>query len=62
MPGAELDRVLWSVAARYGFSEAEMWAMPVSRLLFWYEGHQFMYREEQQRMKEILGGKRSGGT
>ena len=24
------------VAARYGFGEAEMWALPLSRLRYWY--------------------------
>lgn len=28
----------YTVAARYGFSEAEMRAMPLSRLAYWYKG------------------------
>ena len=39
--------MMWSVAARYGFSDAEMWAMRRRRLLYWYEGHEHMSREER---------------
>lgn len=38
--------MLWSVAARYSFTEAEIWAMPVSRLAYWYEGHTLMWQEQ----------------
>lgn len=39
--------MLWAVAARYGFAEAEVLAMPGHRLRFWYAGHVKMYREER---------------
>lgn len=37
--------MLWAVGAQYSFTEAELWAMPVSRLRFWYAGHTAMIAE-----------------
>jgi len=34
-----VQRMLWAVAAQYGFSETEMLRMPYTRLQFWYDGH-----------------------
>lgn len=39
--------MLWAVAARYGFSEAEVLSMPAHRLRFWYAGHTRMVEEER---------------
>ena len=47
--------MVWSVAARFGFTETEMMEMPRERLRFWYFGHLRMYREER---KLIGKGKR----
>ncbi len=30
--------MLLTVADRFGFSENELWYMPMSRLRFWYDG------------------------
>lgn len=38
--------MIWAVAARYGFSEAEMLDMPAHRLRFWYMGHLKMWEEK----------------
>ena len=46
MPGASLAVMLWEVAYRYGFSEAEILAMPMSRLTFWHDGHRQMLEAE----------------
>lgn len=45
--------MLWSVAARFGFTEAELWALPISRLRFWHQGHAALIAEE----RGALGGK-----
>jgi hypothetical protein len=46
--------MVWSVAARYGFNEAEIMGMSMSRLRYWYKGHQYMAREEQTARDRIL--------
>jgi hypothetical protein len=38
MAADDLKRMLWAVAYRFGFSEGELWRLPVSRLRFWYDG------------------------
>jgi len=48
--------MLWAVAARFGFPESELWAMPISRLRFWYKGHAYMVKEERQMMKGKANG------
>jgi hypothetical protein len=47
--------MLWAVAARFGFSEAELWAMPISRLKFWFRGHAHMIDEERRAAKGLNG-------
>ena len=47
MPPSEHAIVLWSVAGRFGFSESEIRHMPLSRLRFWYKGHQRMVADER---------------
>ena len=39
--------MLWAVAARYSFTEAEVLAMPGHRLRFWHAGHVRMCEEER---------------
>ncbi len=39
--------MLYSVAARFHFSEVEIINMPLSRLIFWYNGHVKMCEEER---------------
>ncbi len=48
--------MMWTVAARYGFGESEMWGLPISRLRFWYEGCEHMHSEEKQQMNTATGG------
>ena len=47
--------MLWAVAGRFGFSEAEIFAMPISRLSFWYDGHLYMVSEERSEMQRMTG-------
>lgn len=54
--------MLWSVAARFRFSEAELRGMRSSRLRFWYRGHQHMDREEAARLQTVTGGGGDDGT
>ena len=49
----DLPDVLWSVAARFGFGERELWAMPISRLMFWYDGALKLAARESA----LIGGK-----
>jgi len=56
MPAAALDHLIWSVAARFaGFSEAELWAMPMTRLQYWYQGHRRLAEDEEQAFARMFG-------
>ena len=48
--------MLWSVGNRFKFSDAAMGAMKLSRLHFWYRGHQFCDEEERSAQAALLGG------
>lgn len=37
---------LYAVACRFHFSDRELAAMKLSRLAFWYQGHEIIHREE----------------
>lgn len=39
----------WAVANRFHFTEAEMLAMPLSRLIYWHDGHLHICDEEEKR-------------
>lgn len=56
IPQQEHDRMLWSVGNRFKFSDAAMGAMKLSRLHFWYRGHQFCDEEERSAQAALLGG------
>ena len=60
MPGAGLDQIIWSVAARFSFSAKEILAMPISELLYWYEGASRSSSQEEAVFKKLLGGKGRG--
>jgi len=47
---------LWAVAGRFAFAEAELLAMPVGRLRFWYDGHRRMVEEERAAMQGLARG------
>lgn len=53
MPRPDVRDTLWTVAARFGFSDRELRQMPVSRLRFWYDGAVALSEHEQ----EALSGK-----
>ncbi len=46
--------MVWSVAARFSFAEAEILGMSLSRLRYWYKGHQYMAKEEQEARNKVL--------
>jgi hypothetical protein len=46
--------MVWSVAARFSFSEAEILGMSLSRLRYWYKGHQYMDREEKAARDKVI--------
>ncbi len=46
--------MVWSVAARFSFAEAEIIGMKLSRLRYWYEGHQYMDKEEKKARDKVL--------
>ena len=52
--------MLWAVANRFKFSDAEIRTMRMSRLFFWYRGHQLCDEEERQAQAAVMGGG-SGG-
>lgn len=49
-----------AVAARYSFSAAEIKAMKLSEIAWWYEGHLVMYEEEKQAQIEAMNGALGG--
>jgi hypothetical protein len=40
-----MDSMLWSVASQFSFTETELWAMPLSRLRYWYRGNRAMWAQ-----------------
>jgi hypothetical protein len=52
--------MLWSVGNRFKFSDAEIGAMHVSRLRFWYEGHQALNQELKDAETALRGGANGG--
>jgi hypothetical protein len=50
--------MLWTVGARFSFSEAELWALPLSRLVFWYRGALQMHADEQAAVVAAVNGSR----
>jgi hypothetical protein len=40
--------MLWEVAARYGFTRADLLGMRASELAFWHDGHRQMLELESQ--------------
>lgn len=56
MPRRELRDVLLTVADRFNFGERELWAMPISRLLWWYNGAIALSESEQRSMEPKRNG------
>jgi len=46
--------MLWAVGGRFHFDGTD-W--PISKLIFWYRGHVFMYNEEKNSLEGIKNGK-----
>jgi hypothetical protein len=42
-----MRNMLLTVADRFSFGERELWALPISRLHWWYEGAVELYRQDK---------------
>ncbi len=58
MAVADLERILWAVAARFNFTPDDLLGLPIRELWFWYRGHQALAREEAEYTAQLLGGKK----